>query len=207
MEVNIGKLNLPNILKGHVGEEFFSPIHGNVILSEIYDHGVDCSVVTRDFKDIRVYFDGSMHKSGMGDLYPSREAFDANALYPCIAWEEWENSQEIGTWAELESRGLAEAIRIDSDLPYQGTNEEESALALVKMRNLIGLSYGGNPTFEEKSDGTKEFYFVDFDEHGAAKIVIGYECIEPVAFFTKAHAERFISHPENVELLKNYYLL
>lgn len=207
MEVNIGKINLPEILRGHVGEEFFSPIHGNVTLSEVYDHGVDCSVVTRDFKDIRIYFDGTMHQSGMGDLYPSREAFDANALYPCIAWEEWENSHECGTWEELEALSLTDAIRIDSDLPYQGTNEEESALALAKMRRLIDTSYGGNPAFEEKRDGVKEFYFVDFDEYGAAKIVKGYECIDPIAFYTKEQAERFISHPENVELLKSYYFI
>lgn len=207
MEVNIGKINLPNILRGHEGEEFFSPIHGEVILSEIYDHGVDCSVVIRDVKDIRVYFDGSMHKTGMCDLYPSRESFDANALYPCVAWDEWENHQECGTWAELEARGLTDAIRIDSDFPFQTTNEEESALALVKMRNLIDRSYGGNPTFEEKSDGTKEFYFVDFDEHGATKAVRRYECIEPIAFYTKEQAERFISYPENVELLRSYYFV
>lgn len=82
---------------------------------------------------------------------------------------------------------------------------EKSAHALIKIHQLIEVRYGGNV------DKTKEFYSIAYDVQDKRFIVrscynVIYDNVA-VCFNSKELAEEFLLYKENIELLKDYFML
>ena len=87
---------------------------------------------------------------------------------------------------------------------------EKSAIALLKIRQLIEVGYGGNVTHDEWVNDIKEnnlwsVYFDYYDNEFYPIFTAGH--FTHVAFHTKEQAEEFLSYPENIQLLKDYFML
>lgn len=72
-------INLCEILKGHEGETFYSPVFGIVILQEILN---DCLCIKSVDKVINLYKDGKYDIHGECMIFPSKDQRD---------WNKWNN--------------------------------------------------------------------------------------------------------------------
>lgn len=115
------------------------------------------------------------------------------------------------TWKDLEkvnpnSRlcSIYHAIGYVSD--YNFTPQEKSALALLIIRELIEVGYGGNPSIKEKLP-TNSYYEIDIDLHG--NFTVDYDALPTslIVFHNIEQAEEFLSYPENIQLLKDYFMI
>lgn len=213
------KLNIREILKGHKNHKCYSPLCGECWL---------CSSVTDKtnlFKsdngsDILVFNNGKCNSGGVCLLFPSRELYEKYPLDAAKAWEEWvdENAKNaVKTWEDIEADpenygGTCNCIAdIESERMFSiafGNTLTKSAIALLKIRKLIDVAYGGNPKFDDKLDQCKEFWFISFREESHELFVQkGYGCIDQVAFHTEEQAEDFISHPSNRCLIRDFYMV
>ena len=96
---------------------------------------------------------------------------------------------------------------IDKSTTFTNTPIEKSALAFLKIHKLIEVGYGGNVTNEEW-DGETTYYAPQYDS--ADKEIKIYERVVSkslIAFHTKEQVKEFLSHSENVQLLKDYFMI
>lgn len=84
---------------------------------------------------------------------------------------------------------------------------KKSALALLKIHQLIEVGYGGNVSTSKKLHILGNTYYnIDINDDGF--IVCNKALsINHVSFNTKEQAEEFLKYPENVELLKDYFMI
>lgn len=190
-------INLCEILKGHEGEIFYSPCCGYIELTKI--------------GNFVLYFDdtfktdsyGRINNRGKCILFPSRNQRD---------WNKWIKEQKPKvpkTWSELVEQDkvkFQKAINI-ADKDISGYNAiEKSALALLKIRQLIEVGYGGNVTNEEW--GTHKIkYTIRKDKVFGIDYTSIVWMYSPIAFHTNEQAEEFLSKPENIQLLKDYFMI
>jgi len=128
------------------------------------------------------------------------------------------------TWKELIESGKVKYLSVCTfnnkdivdkntslhDYSMTGNNSpiEKSALALLKIYQLIEVSYGGIPSTKARlSVVGNDMYSIEMDALGN----IGAEyCALPtnrIAFYTKEQAEEFLSYPENVQLVKDFFMI
>ena len=96
------ELHFCKLLKGHEGEIFYSPCFGEVKLEVIHTPEVsDTSyyILVRP-KTITIgreliHDDGSLNKSGVCMLYPSRSLYEKYPLDPYSAWKEWITKEDV----------------------------------------------------------------------------------------------------------------
>lgn len=94
------ELNLCELLKGCVGETFYSRAYGEVTLNEIVrddrPNSQEIKVYTSDPQSDRIWFlrNGRKHKNGEIDLYPSRALYEEYPLDAYSAWMEWQESRK-----------------------------------------------------------------------------------------------------------------
>ena len=87
----------------------------------------------------------------------------------------------------------------------RNTSIEKSALALLKIYQLIEVGYGGNISSEEWNNNEWKFTYqytktgIDIISTRISKYII--------VFHTKEQAEEFLSYPENIQLLKDYFMI
>lgn len=97
-----------------------------------------------------------------------------------------------------------------SNIDYEPTEPiVKSAIALLKIHQLIEVSYGGNVINDEWIDRDITKYFISFGNDniiGIEKTILSEE-FSHIAFHTKEQAEEFLSYPENIELLKDYFMI
>lgn len=84
---------------------------------------------------------------------------------------------------------------------------EKSALALLKIHQLIEHSYGGNVSNIEFTNNAN-IRCIDYSVP-IKELLITDLCIykSHIAFHTEEQAEDFLSRPENVQLLKDYFMI
>lgn len=206
-------MNLCEILKGHEGETFYSPTFGIAILKEISN---DYLYIQSVDKVINLDKDGKYDIYGDCILFPSKNQRD---------WNKWieENKSKHKpkipkTWSDtLFNPGFIvyELSYIDNDKDYVLTSTgispiEKSALALLKIHQLIEVGYGGNITHDEWVNDIKEsnlwsVYFDYYDNEFYPIFTAGH--FTHVAFHTKEQAEEFLKYPENIQLLKDYFII
>lgn len=210
--------NLCEILKGHEGETFYCSYYGE----EVELVNVNYIITLRRKTDcpFDVYGDGSIYPGGEILLFPSKNQRD---------WSKWVKEQKLKTpktWNELTKTNNFHIYRVEHCcmneyyLTTDGrTSIEKSALALLKIHQLIEVSYGGNVTNEEW--GSKDSHPVVFtlNTHTLSFMAVmpywsslngkcDFKCRkELIAFHTKEQAEEFLSYEENIQLLKDYFMI
>lgn len=203
-------INLYEILKGHEGEIFYCPFYGDVKLdyvndgcvgfSSVIDCGNSCVFAVND-KGLLMFNDTVTNSECV--VFPSKEQRDWNV------WLE-EHKLKPKIWNEIEDNINDTTIAVDnlsSALPIT-TNHKviKSALAFLKIHQLIEIGYGGNITDEEWKEHTKTKYTIDLKDK---KLICSYtyHFKSHIAFHTKEQAEEFLSYIENVQLLKDYFMI
>lgn len=209
-------LNLCEILKGHEGETFYSPIAGDVKLLEIVNNCVlriDFGAYNEmsDTFILPLYSNGTFREDGEIMLFPSKDQRD---------WNKWVEEQKPEapkipkTCSDIIKANETSSVMASINCPdcIEGTTNnntpiEKSALALLKIHQLIEIGYGGYPTMYEKmykSDKIRTIG-IDFDYNFYIE-----EYTIPsnhIAFHTKEQAEEFLKHSENIQLLKDYFII
>lgn len=212
-------INLCEILKGHEGEIFYCPFYGNVKLRFVVQdnsgagfQSVVCetSVFSVNRYGFLKFTDDIFNQECV--VFPSKDQRDWNK------WLEEQKSKVPKTWSELVKHIqpiLYAEISHKSDGHYTSVSEdcgntpiEKSALALLKINQLIEVGYGGNITNEEwVAQGCRKWVIVSDSNDGNFIVVTtrdSYMRKNP-AFHTEEQAEEFLSKPENVKLLKDYF--
>lgn len=198
-------INLCEILKGHEGETFYSPCYGYIILKAIKPHCYFSLFFDDNNSDYKFTKHGKISANDNADcvLFPSKEQRDWNK------WTEEQKSKKSKTWSELveqEKAHFYEANLCDcNELIDEYSPIEKSALALLKIHQLIEVGYGGNISSEEWNNNEWKFTYqytktgIDIISTRISKYII--------AFHTKEQAEEFLSYPENIQLLKDYFMI
>ena len=80
-------------------------------------------------------------------------------------------------------------------------------IATLKIAKLIELGYGGLVTDEEWRNRDNAKYYIQNDEYYEFDIYKTYNknLTDFIAFHTEEQAKEFMSYPENVELVRQYY--
>lgn len=119
---------------------------------------------------------------------------------------------EIKTWKDVKEEYMLRADTgtsyiIDMDKNFYSEKLALKALATLQIAKLIELGYGGMVTEEEWKDNNIEKYCV---YSTAGKIHYDgfntYDC-RFVAFHTSEQRKEFMSYPENVKLVEQYYMI
>lgn len=204
------KLNLCEILKGHEGEVFYYVGLGNVKLLTINatDYKGFPIVVERKFKggdsEHLLKSNGTTNTDEL-ILFPSKYQRDWNK------WVEEQKPKVPKTWSELVEQDkvkFQKAINIaDKDISDYNAIEK-SALALLKINQLIEAGYSGNVTRKEwKNNKIKYTIRINKDETFGIDYTLTGWMYSPIAFHTNEQAEEFLSKPENIQLLKDYFMI
>lgn len=198
-------INLYEILKGHEGETFYSPTFGNIKLSCITDvlyfEGINSTL------SFNVYVDGTYCKDGEICIFPSKEQRDWNK------WIEEQKYKGSKTWSQYLKNNTIQPyvalINTKADTPI-----EKSALALLKIYLIIEVGYGGYPTKEDYDKANDErlwtvrIYKTDDNDFIFGASPLDGECFKNnIAFHTIEQTNEFISYPENIQLLKDYFMI
>lgn len=140
-----------------------------------------------------------------------------NSTFECIKFKKKVND-EINTWKDIKSiKGYyidfgSSIAKIESNM-VEDSNKNifisekyaKSALALAQISQLMPY-YGGEITNEEwKNDNWK--YSIDVDAKGLLYLSQVTHNKQIVAFHTHTQRDRFLSFPENVQLVKDLFMI
>lgn len=212
------QLNLCEILKGHEGDTFYCSLVGQGVTLVFINDNLSISVEYINKEDesgniaahLVLYPNGANYKDGECVLFPSKDQRD---------WNKWIAEQKPKvpkTWSELVKENkyqpyFAEIhIRFSSkDKCTYGKNPiEKSALALLKIHQLIEVGYGGNVTNKVwKNDKFKFIISIDTSVNEFNISSVCHCTATPIAFYRREQAEEFLKYPENVELLRDYFMI
>ena len=199
-------INLCKILKGHEGKTFYSRAFGYIKLEAIENDVLVFLINTINYI-IGYNYDGRIEcTDAEQDLFPSKDQRD---------WEKWdkENNHETPkTWSELiKDNEILLMGRATSDKMYEETEFgypiEKSASALLKIHQLIEFSYGGNVTNEEWIDDDWKYVIGYYSDEKEFPIITVTHTKYLIAFHRMEQAKEFLSYPENIKLLQDYYML
>lgn len=210
-------IDLCKLLKGHEGEKFYSPMVGTVELIEVNSNfsGNDHPIYVNNFQgNLFLRKNGEYYVDGECMLFPSKDQRDWNK------WAEEQKSKIPKTWSELCLSAQVVQMEISTDVVIDdndkmidkshavGVNQKlaKSALALLKIHQLIEVGYGGNITYEEwEEDNEQEKYVIRYNLGVTTGIC--YNEKSHIVFHTEAQAKEFLSYPENVQLVKDFYMI
>lgn len=199
-------INLCEILKGHEGETFYSPLYGSLELIKVDSENYAYPIYFKAKVVDTVNFDKQGKPNGLATEYlvfPSKDQRD---------WNKWdkENNKTSKTWSKLckqdnrqVCRGECIGVSTFQITTYCPTSILKSALALLKIHQLIEVSYGGNVS--RKCWQNKVTYTITPEDIYTKDITSNPESNIGPIFHTKEQAKEFLSYEENIQLLKDYY--
>lgn len=81
-------------------------------------------------------------------------------------------------------------------------------IATLKLDKLIEFGYGGRVSIDKWKEGEKSYCVVvsSVNKEIELRVVTTYFNLDYITFHTKEQADEFISYPENIELIKQYYI-
>lgn len=200
-------INLCEILKGHEGETFYHTWFGSVKLKEITDEGF----IIDDY-DYIIPPNGIVNEGAELCFFPSKDQRD---------WDKWieENSKTPKTWDEFclhfkKYLNIAcgfcpmESETQNYSFTVNNTPIEKSALALLKIYHLIKVGYGGNISSKEWYESNPKWVIAEFSKEEFVPVCVRNQQYRSyLAFHTKEQAEEFLSYEENIQLLKDYFMI
>ena len=206
-------INLCEILKGHEGETFYSPCYGYITLEIIKPNCYFSLFFVGNNSEYKFTKHGKISTSNDAEciLFPSKDQRDWNK------WFEEQKPKVPKTWSDyiIVNKDNFDKGIYDYCVDVSGSNNngwtrrntsiEKSALALLKIYQLIETGYGGNISSEEWNNNEWKFTY----QYTKTGIDIISTCISKyiIAFHTKEQAEEFLSYPENIQLLKDYFMI
>ena len=143
------------------------------------------------------------------------EIDEENSTFSCIKFKK--KSKEINIWKDIR---YIEGCFISSDseirelkTPKDNCDQNifisekyaKSALALAQISQLMP-HYGGEITDEEWSNDEWK-YSISINNKGIINNTTTAHLKEIIAFHTKKQRDRFLSFPENVQLIKDLYMI
>lgn len=211
------ELNLCEILKGHEGEVFYCTLCGEVIIISISGYtppfnNPDYPIVIKGVNGPELNIlrsNGHFLNEDRGEcvLFPSKDQRD---------WNKWVEEQEAKvpkTWSNIKDKNIY-YFKVCNDLIELEKSAnvlfpiEKSALALLKINQLIEVGYGGNITDKEWNRYCYPKYFIEYNNESKIFRVMEFSYSKShIAFHTKEQAEEFLKYPENVQLLKDYFMI
>lgn len=139
-----------------------------------------------------------------------------HSTFECIKFRK---KHIINTWRDLkfiqgyfiENDSIIEKLEEVIERSYEDKNVfayekyAKAALALAQISQLMPY-YGGEITDKEWSnDGWK--YSITIDDKGIINNTSTVHLKEIIAFHTEEQRDRFLSFPENVQLVKDFYMI
>lgn len=127
-----------------------------------------------------------------------------------ISKENLQSEPKVKTWEDLVKHNLVNPLIVRELTGYAIDACDEKignkVEATLKIAKLIELGYGGMVTEEENNDSKIKKYAPFY--YGESGFVI--ECLyrsqdRVLCFHTQQQAEDFMSYPENVQLVKQYF--
>lgn len=200
------ELNLCEILKEHIGKAFYSRAFGRCQLTDVLDDGIEVNVYNLEAADYNLYYtpDGKLAYDGEQDFFPSKDQRDWNK------WDKENNHKAPKTWNGLVNNHKFKACEASIDrnsVEFAITPIEKSALALLKIHQLIEIGYGGNITNEEWNDLRCDKYTFTIRDGEIIVVLTNSNSHDHVAFHTEKQRDEFLKYPENVQLLKDYFMI
>lgn len=136
-------------------------------------------------------------------VFPSKDQRDWNI------WDKENNHKIPKTWNQYLIQFKIDSeptLWFDSDMNYDKIGD--SCSALFKIHKLIEVSYGGNITNKEWVSPNYANYAISLHHHSKHfEILQNPADRHLVLFHTKAQAEEFLKYPENIQLLKDYFMI
>ena len=201
--VNDKGLNLCELLKGHEGETFyFDEVCGEVLFKGIKKSksGREYLLVSYCSNNYLIRPDGKWCEDEDISLFPSKDQRD------WIKWDKENNHKTPKTWSEMKNCNV-EVWQHISQMDY-GPVEPivKSVLALLKIHQLIEVGYGGYPSYNDWNMGNT-YTIVPSDSYYRFVVLHRTEIPNGPIFHTEKQAIEFRSHPENIQLLKDYFMI
>lgn len=207
-------MDLSEIFNKNKDKIFYNPLLGDVYVS-------------RDSFGPRKYHMKSTRYGGLeGPISEEGTDMDGNlAIFPSKTqrdWNKWLEDQKPKapkTWSQYIKNNTIRpyaALRNTKgyNIPVDDSPIEKSALALLKIHQLIEVGYGGYPTKEDYDKANYErlwtvrIYKTDDNDFIFGASPLDGECFKNnIAFHTIEQANEFISYPENIQLLKDYFMI
>lgn len=206
--------NLYELLAGHEDETFYCTMCGDCKLkiNKSARNGTPIGVSTDTFA-VSLTKDGRLLNEGETLLFPSKDLRDWGK------WEEEHKPKDPKTYSQLEELDKCKKYIIGcgyGDVRFTDEGDypvEKSALALLKLYQIIEAGYGGIATADKEWEKTAySAYAIMPDIENANRLnVFEFDIqanfIPPhITFKSRELATEFLSYPENVELLKKFYL-
>lgn len=167
-------------------------------------------------KVINLYKDGRYDIHGECMLFPSKDQRDWNK------WLKEPKPEAPKIWSDyiIANRDNFDKGICDYCVDVSGTNNngwtrrntpiEKSALALLKIHLLIEVGYGGNINKEEWDNQKTKYLICPFHHTTYYFDIITtqfYPDKSHIAFHTEEQAKDFLKHSENIQLLKDYFMI
>lgn len=206
-------LNLAQILKDKIGNTFF--------LTTI---NKECNLTHVSDKELIFAVDDELKLP-----VPAIRPYDNPKVYPCVNgvtlnWDDYINEQKLcGCWSDVVKYckpfpKLSATVSIEInhstdeliDCTCARTPFERAAVAMMKINTLIDKFYGGIFSQQEWDDEDLEKFAISPNGYIQNKVDFTIVCVWfdmfVPAFRSQELAEKFLSYPENVELLKDLYM-
>ena len=190
-------MDLTEILKGHEGEVFYCALTGgDATLLNVYESAIEFRRGELG-PPITLASNGGFVISGECQVFPTEDQRD---------WHKWDkenNHKTFKTWSDIEKNSKKYYLKyIYKHLDHhcslcEYSPIEKSAIAFLKIKQVIEDCYGGN---------TPVGFSINVDDEGFS-VYNTYTYYKLFAFHTREQAEEFLSYPENIQLLKDFYMI
>lgn len=199
-------INLCEILKEHEGETFYSPCYGYITLKAIKPYCYFSLFFNDNNSEYKFTKYGKISTSNDADcvLFPYKDQRDWNK------WIEEQKPKIPKTWSDIkeEEKFQGNAAIVVNKEELIETPIIKSTNALLKIHQLIEVGYGGNVTEEEWNRYCYPKYFIEYNNESKIFKVMEFSYSRShIAFHTKEQAEEFLKYPENIQLLKDYFMI
>lgn len=178
------KLNLAEVLKGHVGRTFYSPMYGDVVVDGVYTEGRESCISIRrpSCKHYSAVLDENGRYDDGGELmiFPSKDQRD---------WDKWIEENTKVTYGDVlrELCPLSERVI----LPTFNGKQLEKLIAINKLMNAQKyIEKGWHPNWKDERQRKYNLY-IDRDEKIKINSVTTVRFME-LYFSSEANARRAI---------------
>ena len=112
----------------------------------------------------------------------------------------WSNMEEV--YEEIDTTMVElDFLLIDNDIELELKNK---IVSLFQIHHLIDISYGGAITNEDWKDHSKDKWCINWRDN-KWEFAVHNTSRHPIAFHTKEYMDEFMSFPQNVKLIKEFY--